>query len=187
LATGLITAADADAIRPASNATINNYGRIISNIGTAANGNDSGNDAIDFQNFSGTVNNYAGGVISSARHGITGNFGINVTNAGTIIGNDGSCINIDSTTNASVTNVTNRCTIIGTAKTADGDGIDVDRLLNLENYGTVKASASVAAAVSPKASPSAAAPSTTTRVHSYTARSAPSPSTTAAWAMPSLP
>ncbi|HEY2757796.1 MAG TPA: hypothetical protein VGJ01_18870, partial [Pseudolabrys sp.] len=140
LATGVISAADSDAIRPANNATVNNYGQIISNNASAANGNASGNDGIDFSTNAnaGTVNNYSTGLISAARHGITAAQGITVFNAGTIIGNDGSGINIDSTTNASVTNVTNRGTIIGTAKTADGDGIDVDRLLNLENYGTVK-------------------------------------------------
>ncbi len=139
-ATGLITAADADAIRAANNTTINNFGQIISVIGTAANGSVSGNDAIDFNDAhnTGTVNNFSTGLISSARHGITGNLGITVTNLGTIIGNDGSGINIDSTTNASITTVTNYGTIIGTAKTADGDGIDVDRLLTLNNYGTIK-------------------------------------------------
>lgn len=137
-ASGVITAADADAIRAPQNGVINNYGLIYSVIGTAANGNASGNDAIDFQGRTGTVNNFAGGTISSARHGITGDLGITVNNSGTIIGNDGSGINIDSTTNASVTTIVNRGTITGTAKTADGDGIDVDRLLNLDNYGTVK-------------------------------------------------
>jgi outer membrane autotransporter protein len=139
-ATGLITAADADAIRAANNTTINNFGQIISNIGTAANGSVSGNDAIDFNDVhnTGTVNNFSTGLISSARHGITGSLGITVNNSGTIIGNDGSGINIDSTTNASITTVTNSGTIIGTAKTADGDGIDVDRLLTLNNYGTIK-------------------------------------------------
>jgi uncharacterized protein with beta-barrel porin domain len=140
LATGVISAADSDAIRPANNATVNNYGQIISNNASAANGNASGNDGIDFNTNTnaGTVNNYSIGLISAARHGITAAQGVTVFNAGTIIGNDGSGINIDSTTNTSITNVTNTGTIIGTAKTADGDGIDVDRLLNLENYGTVK-------------------------------------------------
>lgn len=138
-ATGLITAADADAIRPGNNAVIDNFGQIVSNIGTGANGNASGNDAVDFQGQTGTVNNMAGGLISSARHGITGDLGIVVNNSGTIIGNDGSGINIDSTTNASITTVVNHGTIIGTAKTADGDGIDVDRLLTLTNDGTIRA------------------------------------------------
>ncbi|MEI9803946.1 MAG: hypothetical protein WDN48_05105 [Pseudolabrys sp.] len=119
---------------------INNYGQILSNIGSAANGNASGNDSIDFNdaNGTGTVNNYSTGLISSARHGITANQGIAVLNYGTIIGNDGSGINIDSTTNPSITTVTNYGSIIGTAKTADGDGLDVDHLLTLNNYGTIK-------------------------------------------------
>ena len=43
-ATGVIQAADADAIRPGTNATINNHGQIVSHNGTATS---TGNDGID--------------------------------------------------------------------------------------------------------------------------------------------
>lgn len=142
-ATGVISAFDADAIRAGNGNTINNFGQIISNFVVSIgepNGAGSGNDGIDFQSTNrGTVNNFAGGLISGARHGITGDLGQTINNSGTIIGNDGSGINIDTTSNADVTTVTNHGTIIGTAKSADGDGIDVDRVLNLTNDGTIKA------------------------------------------------
>jgi hypothetical protein len=44
-ATGLIQAADADAVRPGTNATINNYGQIVALNGTPTS---TGNDGIDF-------------------------------------------------------------------------------------------------------------------------------------------
>jgi hypothetical protein len=113
-ATGIISAFDADAIRAANGNIINNYGQIIANWATGANGNDSSNDAIDFQDTNaGTVNNFSGGLISGARHGITGKYGILVTNSGTIIGNDGSGISMDTIGSATATTVVNRGTIIG--------------------------------------------------------------------------
>jgi len=148
-ATGVVTAADADAIRAANGMVINNFGSVVANWVTGANGNDSGNDAIDFNTatYNGTVNNYKTGLISGARHGITAAQGITVLNYGTIVGNDGGGLNIDTTTNAQVTTVTNYGAIIGTAKSADGDAIDVDRLLTLNNYGTIKAVGTTAAGV----------------------------------------
>ncbi|KQZ01845.1 hypothetical protein ASD45_14040 [Pseudolabrys sp. Root1462] len=148
-ATGVVTAADADAIRAANGMVINNFGSVVANWATGANGNDSGNDAIDFNTatYNGTVNNYKTGLISGARHGITAAQGITVLNYGTIVGNDGGGLNIDTTTNAQVTTVTNYGAIIGTARSADGDAIDVDRLLTLNNYGTIKAVGTTAAGV----------------------------------------
>lgn len=138
---GLIGAADADAIRPGAHATINNWGAIVAQNGAG----DSGNDGIDFQSNAGggIVNNYAGGTIDGARHGITGEQPISVYNEGTITGHLGSGINMD-TPSLSMTSVINHGTIIGTggylAGTAvDGDGIDVDGLLTLDNFGTIQA------------------------------------------------
>lgn len=140
---GVIKAADSDAIRPGPGATINNYGQIISNFVTGANGADSSNDGIDYQNpgNTGTVNNFAGGSITGSRDGITAKEGLTVNNSGTITGLDGSGMNIDSTTNASVMTVVNNATgvITGTALNGDGDGIDVDHLLNLTNSGKIQA------------------------------------------------
>jgi subtilase-type serine protease len=134
---GTITAADSDAIRPGANATIYNYG-VIS--GNSVNG-DTGNDGIDFQSqANGTVYNYEGASITGARHGITGSDAITVYNSGTITGELGSGINIDST--SGTTYITNYSTgvITGNAGgTSDGDGIDVDYLAVIKNYGQIYA------------------------------------------------
>ncbi|HEV2651962.1 MAG TPA: PEPxxWA-CTERM sorting domain-containing protein [Rhizomicrobium sp.] len=132
-ATGVIWAADADAVRPGTNATVNNYGQIYS---LAAAG-DSGNDGVDFQDTgTGTVNNYATGSIIGARHGITGDLGATIYNEGTILGSNGSGLNFDTKPTVTMT-VTNKGTITGTAVTGDGDGIDVDGLVTVNNYGTI--------------------------------------------------
>jgi Ca2+-binding RTX toxin-like protein len=136
---GLIQAADADAIRPGSNATINNYGTIRSLNGSPAS---TGNDAIDFQkaHTGDVVNNFAGGLIDGARHGITGDTAITVINSGHIIGEAGSGINMDTT--AGVTTITNLAggEITGNATGGiDADGIDVDYLVSIDNFGTIKA------------------------------------------------
>jgi flagellar basal body rod protein FlgF len=76
-ASGLIQAADADAIRGGVNMLIDNFGRILGHNSPG----DTGNDAIDFQTIgSGIVNNHTGGLIEGARHGITGNQAVTVTN-----------------------------------------------------------------------------------------------------------
>jgi autotransporter passenger strand-loop-strand repeat protein len=137
-ATGVITAADADAIRAGAHATINNYGQIVSHNASASS---SGNDAIDFQsvNSGGVVNNFAGGIIDGARHGITGDQPITVNNDGTITGAAGSGINLDSAPDTT-TIVANHGTITGTSVGgADADGIDVDGLVSIDNFGTIKA------------------------------------------------
>ncbi|AMN43158.1 beta strand repeat-containing protein [Rhodoplanes sp. Z2-YC6860] len=137
-ATGLIQAADADAIRAGTNATINNFGTIKSLNGTPTS---TGNDAIDFQaNTGGTVNNgdatHTAALISGARHGITGDNPVTVNNYGEIIGNSGSGINLD-TVKTTTTTVINHGTIIGTSVT--GDGVDIDGLISLDNFGSIQA------------------------------------------------
>lgn len=141
-ATGVIEAADADAIRPGANTTLNNYGLIESFNGTPTS---TGNDGIDFQSTAyGTVNNYQDGQIIGARHGITGDLNQIINNSGIIIGNAGSGINLDTT--SGTTTVTNTSTgiITGTipanaAAGQDGDGIDVDFLVNITNAGKILA------------------------------------------------
>jgi hypothetical protein len=90
----------------------------------------------------------------------TGTYTMSVTNnaGGTITGNDGSGINIDGfgiqgtqiagtsnyrlTTNESVT-VTNHGTLTGYGATGDGDGIDVDGDVTVDNFGTIQSENSV--------------------------------------------
>jgi len=134
-ATGVITAADADAVRPGTNATINNYGRIQAFQPSGS----TGNDGIDFQSTgTGVVNNYAGGQIIGGRHGITGDLPVTIYNEGSITGQAGSGINFDTASNTTMS-VTNKGTITGNAVSSDGDGIDIDGLATINNYGTIKA------------------------------------------------
>ncbi len=139
-ADGVISASNADAIRGGTNTVINNYGQIVSSQLV-----EDKNDAIDFQDDgAGTVNNYDGGLISGAHHAITGAHGITVNNdaGGTIVGHSGSAVNIDNTSDVSETvTIVNHGTMIGAAQEgytdSDGDAIDVDGLLKLDNYGHI--------------------------------------------------
>jgi hypothetical protein len=128
---GLIGASAADAIRPGSNATIDNRGRIVT-AGT-------GSDGIDFQtNTNGIVNNFSDGTITASRHGITGDNPFTLHNQGTITGLLGGGINMD-TAAATTTVIDNSGTITGNGNDAvDGDGVDVDGLVNLDNHGTIQ-------------------------------------------------
>lgn len=136
---GVIEAADADAIRGSRFADIENYGTIQAKNASSSS---TGNDAIDFQvQDGGVVNNYQGGQIIGARHGITGTQTIAIANDGTITGQLGSGINLDtaSSTTTSVTNTVHGV-ISGTASgTSDGDGIDIDGLVTISNSGTIQA------------------------------------------------
>jgi RTX calcium-binding nonapeptide repeat (4 copies) len=136
-ATGIISAAAADAVRPGTNATIDNHGEIVS-LGA-------GNDGIDFQaHTGGVINNFAGGSITGARHGITGDNPITLTNHGTVTGQLGSGINMDTASDSTVF-VTNTGSIVGqTDGVVDGDAIDIDGLLALDNHGTLQALGSLA-------------------------------------------
>jgi hypothetical protein len=138
-ATGIIQAADADALRPGNVSTVNNYGAITALNGTLTS---TGNDGIDFQDSNaGTVNNFSTGSITGARHGITGKMALTIANDGSITGQAGSGINLDTT--AGTTTITNSATgtitgnIPGGAVGQDGDGIDVDYLVNLTNSGKI--------------------------------------------------
>jgi len=134
LAGGIIQSTDADALRPGQGAIINNYGTIY-----AGKVDNLSSDAVDLQNHSATINNYAGGLISGARHGITTDQDLSVFNeaGGTIIGRNGSGIGSDGNGY-----VINHGTITGAydgSGTGDGDGIDIDGVGYVENYGTIEA------------------------------------------------
>lgn len=140
---GMLWASEADAVRPGANGTIVNAGTIQSVTTTG-----SSSDAIDAQTNSGVqISNAAGGVIDGARHGITGGqsssasgFTMSVTNqAGAIIrGNDGSGLNLDGFNAGQVVSIVNHGLITGEGKSGDGDGVDVDGLVNLSNTGIIR-------------------------------------------------
>ncbi|CCV09001.1 Outer membrane autotransporter barrel (fragment) [Mesorhizobium metallidurans STM 2683] len=144
-ASGIIQSQSADAMRPGAGATVTNYGLIQSTDLT------SDGDGVDFQDAGGTVVNKTGGQILGAEHGITGDGAIDVTNeaGGLIVGRNGSGINVDSSGDTVVT-VTNRGTIRGAATgllgddgdpavpDGDGDGVDVDGRIALDNYGLIQ-------------------------------------------------
>jgi outer membrane autotransporter protein len=141
-ATGELSAADADAVRPGEGGVVNNWGKIISSAPTNTSGDeddDTSNDGVDLQGHSGTVHNYAGGLISGARHGITSDVNVDVTNekGATIIGRNGSGIGSDG--NGTVLNYgTITGAIDDNSVNGDGDGVDVDGLADITNYGTIQ-------------------------------------------------
>ena len=155
--TGVMTAHNADAVRPGVNGIVNNYGKITSVITT-----DTGDDGIDAQGNTGVnVMNFTGGTITGARHGITGGapnasaFTTSVTNqiGGTIQGNNGSGINLDSFTTSQANEtatVVNGGLITGNGATGDGDGVDVDGLITLTNTGTIQSLNAVGTVSSPE-------------------------------------
>ncbi|CAD6531099.1 autotransporter domain-containing protein [Paraburkholderia metrosideri] len=154
-ATGLIQANEADAVRPGVNGYVYNDGTIRS---TNNPGSTDGSDGIDAQTNSGitivnattgTASSPGTGLIEGARHGITGGnsdvttdgtFTMSITNnlGGTIQGDNGSGINIDGFNGKEVLTIVNNGTITGNGVTSDGDGVDVDGLVNLTNTGTIK-------------------------------------------------
>lgn len=135
LATGVIQSTDADAVRPGEGGVVNNYGTIASNSLAA----DPSDDGVDLQGHSATVNNFTDGSISGARHGITSDVGVTVTNAAgaSITGRNGSGVGSDGTGS-----VTNHGTITGAvdgvAAEGDGDGVDIDFAATILNYGVIQ-------------------------------------------------
>jgi len=128
---------DTDVIRPGQNGTINNWGTI-----TTAEVFAGGGDLIDFQSSTGgTVNNKAGGYMEGSRHVVTGDNAVTVVNDGTMIGRNGSAVNIDNGgTEAEKVFVTNRGIMEGRSATlsdSDGDAVDVDGLAQILNYGRI--------------------------------------------------
>ena len=134
---GTISAADADAVRASKFFTLNNSGTIQSHSFMGS----TGNDGVDFQaNTGGTLNNFEGGSIIGARHGVTGDNIVSVTNDGVITGQLGSGLNFDTTTGTMTIVNEVHGVITGTASgVSDGDGIDVDYLVNITNSGTIQA------------------------------------------------
>jgi Ca2+-binding RTX toxin-like protein len=127
-----------DVIRPGQNGTVNNWGTITAEAGATA-----GGDAIDFQqNTGGAVNNFAGGLIEGAKHAVTGKQAVTVVNNGTMIGRNGSAVNIDNDgSEASMVRITNNGLMQGRSAglaNSDGDAVDVDGLVYVLNTGTIE-------------------------------------------------
>ena len=139
---GLLEAFEADAVRPGVNGSVINEGTIKAITGTG-----SSSDGVDGQSNNGLViNNNGNGLIEGGRHGITAgaadatvNFTLSVTNQpnATIQGDNGSGMNIDGFNANEVVTIQNQGTITGNGVTGDGDGVDVDGLVNLTNTGVI--------------------------------------------------
>lgn len=140
---GLMQASEADAVRPGVNGVVYNAGTILSTTTTG-----SSSDGIDAQNNTGVViANDTSGTIEGGRHGITGgakdntvNFTMSITNnaGGLIQGDNGSGVNIDGFDAKLAVTIVNHGTIQGNGVTGDGDGVDVDGVVNLTNTGTIR-------------------------------------------------
>ena len=93
------------------------------------------------------INNNGNGLIEGGRHGITVgaannmvSFTLNVTNqlSAIIQGDNGSGMNIDGFNANEVVTIQNDGTITGNGVTGDGDGVDVDGLVDLTNTGVIQ-------------------------------------------------
>lgn len=130
---GLIRGDASDGMKTGANATITNYGEI--STGDSHNA-DKKFDGIDIDSASGvSVTNY--GVISGGRHGITTDLGATLINYGQITGRNGSGFGSDGDGT-----VINHGTITGAYSglqaNGDGDGVDIDKVAHIENYGTIQ-------------------------------------------------
>ncbi|MYM26592.1 PEP-CTERM sorting domain-containing protein [Duganella sp. FT135W] len=143
---GVLKANDADSVRPGLNGVVNNAGTIQSKI---VNGKvDDGTDGVDAQTNTGVqIFNLATGLIEGARHGITGgqvdassSFTMKVNNSagGVIRGLNGSGLNLDGFNGKQIVTVVNNGTITGQGVTGDGDGVDVDGVVNISNTGIIR-------------------------------------------------
>lgn len=152
-ATGSLTATGKDAVRPGVNGTITNSG-IIRAIPVQTGGpptSASGSDGIGAQINTGVHVTNSGTV--EGRAGVSGGDAANATltisvtnqNGGVISGVNGSGINIDGVFTTCVATIVNQVGGLikgnwdGVSANGDGDGIDVDGVLNLTNNGFIRA------------------------------------------------
>lgn len=136
-ATGVISSANYDAIEPGTGMVINNWGTITSTGGpntkapSTLSNKLSAADGIDIADgISGvTVNNYAGGTISGARHGVTQGTLTTNTTAATLTASEWTTLS-DLTKSVIVTNS-------GTITGRNGSGVGSDASGTVTNYGTI--------------------------------------------------
>lgn len=147
LAGGVISAVGEDVVRPGQNGIVNNAGTITAVLSGGA--SPAGGDGIDVRTEK-TVTVTNSGTITG-RHGIAtdgANIGpslltVNNNAGGTIAALNGSGINVDGVSTSVVANVTNAfgATIKGGVSAAatdgDGDGVDVDGVVTLNNSGDI--------------------------------------------------
>lgn len=144
---GVISTVGEDAVRPGTNGVVNNAGTIQATpTGTTS---PSGSDGIDVRTFSGIQVNNTG--LIKGRHGIAtdgSNAGpstitVNNNTGGNIAAINGSGLNIDGVSanvTAQVVNqqgATIKGGVLAGATSSDGDGIDVDGVLTLDNAGDI--------------------------------------------------
>jgi len=130
---GLIRGDASDGMKTGANASITNYGEISTGDSRIA---DDKFDGVDIDSATGvTVTNY--GTISGGRHGITTDLGATLTNFGQITGRNGSGFGSDGNGT-----VINHGIIAGAYSglqpNGDGDGVDIDLIAHIENYGTIQ-------------------------------------------------
>ena len=130
---GLIRGEFSDGIKTGANASILNYGEISSGDALT---DDNKFDGIDIDSASGvSVTNY--GSISGGRHGITTDLGATLVNYGDVTGRNGSGFGSDGNGT-----VINHGTITGAYSglkpNGDGDGVDIDLIAHIENYGVIQ-------------------------------------------------
>jgi hypothetical protein len=144
---GVISTVGEDAVRPGTNGVVNNAGTIQAT--PSGSSSPSGSDGIDVRTFNGIEVNNTG--LITGRHGIAtdgSNAGpstitVNNNSGGTIRAINGSGLNIDgvsATVTAQVLNqqgATIQGGVLAAANEGDGDGLDIDGVLTLDNAGDI--------------------------------------------------
>jgi outer membrane autotransporter protein len=132
-ATGTIDGGAGDGMKTGDNLTLYNDGKISTGDSLTA---DDKYDAIDVDSASGVVV-YNSGTVSGGRHGMTTDEGATLYNYGSMTGRNGSGYGSDG--NGTVINHgTISGEYAGLRADGDGDGVDIDKLGHIENYGIIR-------------------------------------------------